>query len=79
MAQDETAQQRLLRREKQARSLILRYRIHVAQWETRYGKHNPEWLPPAGAVELDAIADDWMREDSLAAPRPASPDGTAGA
>lgn len=36
----------------EAAPLLQRSIHHIQKWWTRYGEHSPDWLPPAGGVEL---------------------------
>lgn len=33
-------------------ALLRRAASQLQEWHAKYGKHNPEWLPPAGDVQL---------------------------
>lgn len=42
-------------------SLLQRCDRQIMAWATKYGEHNPQWLPPAGDVDLLMDIDDALK------------------
>ena len=56
-------------------SLLRRCDRQIMAWATKYGEHNPQWLPPAGDADLLMDIDDalMVHNASLRGAEPAPP------
>jgi hypothetical protein len=53
-----------------AASLLKRALNQLKRWQDKYGEHEPQWLPPAGAVILAEDIDEYLASIPSPAPHP---------